>query len=150
WLGATLLLLCGVLTKPAAAQDPYVITGSVTDAESGGPLVGAVVQLRTSGSPAPMAGSVTDASGRFTLRARVAAGNYVLQFSALGRGPSTRPLALGATREVSVPAVALTAAALQLEELVVTGTGAPAERREVGNAISSVTGEEVARAPAAT
>ncbi|HVH11400.1 MAG TPA: SusC/RagA family TonB-linked outer membrane protein, partial [Longimicrobium sp.] len=86
----------------------------------------------------------------FTLRARVAAGSYVLQFAALGRGTTTRPLALGATREVSVPAVALTAAALQLEELVVTGTGAPAERREVGNAISSVTGEEVARAPAAT
>jgi len=150
WLGATMLLLCGVLARPAVAQEPYTVAGTVTDAESGAPLSGASVQLRASGTVAPAASTVTDASGRFTLRARVAAGTYSLQFSQIGRGTVTRPVVLGANRSVTVDPVALAPAALQLEELVVTGTGAPAERREVGNAISSVAGEEVAQAPAAT
>lgn len=149
WLGATLLLLSGVLAKPAAAQEPYVLTGTVTDAESGAALAGAAVQLRSGGTPAPAASTVTDAAGRFSLRARVAAGTYTLQFSQIGRGTSTRQVTLGASREVAVGTVTLSPAALQLEELVVTGTGAPAERREIGNAVSSVTGEEVTRAPAA-
>lgn len=150
WLGATMLLLCGALAQPAAAQDPYTISGSVTDAESGAPLSGATVQLRTPGTVAPAASSVTDEAGRFTLRARVAAGTYTLQFSLLGRGTATRQVTLGASRSVAVGAVPLAAAALQLEELVVTGTGAPVERRQVGNTVASVTGEEITRAPAAT
>jgi TonB-dependent starch-binding outer membrane protein SusC len=150
WLGATLLLLCGVLAKPAAAQDPYTVTGSVVDAESGAPLAGASVQLRTAGTVAPAASTVTDGAGRFSLRARVSAGTYTLQFSQIGRGTSTRQVTLGANRTVSLDPVALSPAALQLEELVVTGTGAPVERRQVGNTVASVSGEEITRAPAAT
>jgi TonB-linked SusC/RagA family outer membrane protein len=150
WLGATLLLLCGALPQRADAQEPYTITGSVTDAESDGPLAGATVQLRGSGSMGPAASGVTDAAGRYTLRARVAAGTYTLQVNRIGRGTATRQVVLGADRSVTVYPIALTPVALQLEELVVTGTGAPAERREIGNAVSSVAGEEVAQAPAAT
>ncbi|HYW14055.1 MAG TPA: SusC/RagA family TonB-linked outer membrane protein [Longimicrobium sp.] len=150
WLGATMLLLSGALAHPAAAQDSYTITGSVQDADTRTPLVNASVQLRNPGTSTAAASTVTDAAGRFSLRARVAAGTYTLQFTQIGRGTSTRQVVLGADREVSVPAVALSSAALQLEELVVTGTGAPAERREIGNAVSSVSGEEVTRAPAAT
>jgi TonB-linked SusC/RagA family outer membrane protein len=145
-----MLLLCGVLSQPAAAQEPYTITGTVTDAESGEPLSGATVQLRTAGTVAPAASTATDAAGRFSLRARVAAGTYTLQFGQIGRGTVTRQVTLGANRSVNVAAVPLAAAALQLEELVVTGTGAPVERRQVGNTVSSVVGEEITRAPAAT
>ena len=150
WLGATMLLLCGVLAQPAAAQEPYVLTGTVSDAETRAPLANASVQLRGAGTAGPAASTVTDEAGRFTLRARVGAGTYTVQFSQIGRGTTTRQVTLGGAREVSIGAVQLAPAALQLEELVVTGTGAPAERREIGNAISSVTGEEVTRAPAAT
>jgi TonB-linked SusC/RagA family outer membrane protein len=149
WLGATMLLLCALPAR-AAAQDPYTITGSVQDADTRTPLVNASVQLRGTGTAAPAASTVTDQAGRYVLRARVGAGTYTLQFTQIGRGTTTRQVTLGAAREVAVAPVALTAAALQMEELVVTGTGAPAERREVGNAISSVTGEEITRAPAAT
>lgn len=150
WLGATLLLLSGVLSRPAAAQDPYTITGTVTDAETGSALVGAAVQLRSGSTAAPAASTVTDAAGRFSLRARVTAGTYTVQFSQIGRGTSTRQVTLGAAREVALGTVALAPAALQLEELVVTGTGAPVERREVGNTVASVPGEEIIRSPAAT
>jgi TonB-dependent starch-binding outer membrane protein SusC len=150
WLGATMLLLCGAISRPAVAQDPYTVTGRVTDAESGAPLPGASVQLRSTGTVSPAATAVTDEAGRFSLRARVAAGSYTVQVSLIGRGTVSRPLTLGASRTADLGTVTLASAALQLEELVVTGTGAPAERREIGNAISSVAGEEVARAPAAT
>ena len=149
-LGATTLLLCAALPVRAAAQEPYVITGTVVDADTRAPLANAGVQLRSPGTAAPAASTVTDEAGRFSLRARVNAGTYTLQFSQIGRGTATRSVTLGTARAVTVDAVALASAALQLEELVVTGTGAPAERREVGNAISSVSGEEVTSSPAAT
>jgi TonB-dependent starch-binding outer membrane protein SusC len=147
WLGATMLLLSGALAQPAAAQEPYTITGSVVDPESRAPLPNATVQLRTSGGASPAATTVTDNAGRFVLRARVAAGSYTLQFSQLGRGTATRPVTLGTQREVSLEPVALASATLQLEELVVTGTGVPAERREVGNTVATVRGEEINTAP---
>lgn len=150
WLGATLVLLCGALPGRAAAQDPtYVITGSVLDAETRAPLVNASVQLRT-GAEATAQRTVTDASGRYTLRARVNAGTYTLSFAQIGRGTSSRQVTLGSATNVAVEPVLLAPAALQLEEVIVTGTGAPAERREVGNTVASVSGEDVARSPAAT
>ena len=149
WLGATLLLLCAALPPRAAAQEPYTITGTVVDAESRAPLANAGVQLRAAGTGTPSASTVTDEAGRFTLRARVSAGTYTLQFSQIGRGTTTRQVTLGAQREVSVDAVALAPAALQLEELIVTGTGVPVERREVGNTVATVRGEEINQAPAA-
>ncbi|HEX2080749.1 MAG TPA: SusC/RagA family TonB-linked outer membrane protein [Longimicrobium sp.] len=147
WLGATLLLLCGALPSRAAAQEPYTITGTVLDADTRAPLANATVQLRT-GAEGTAQRTVTDEAGRYTLRARVAAGTYTLQFSQLGRGTATRQVTLGAAREVTVEPVPLAAAALQLEELVVTGQGVPTERREVGNTVATVRGEEVNQAPA--
>lgn len=149
WLGATMLLLCGVLAQPAAAQEPYVLTGTVVDADSRAPLANAGVQLRTAGSATPAASTVTDEAGRFTLRARVSAGSYTVQFSQIGRGTATRQVTLGTAREVAVGTIELAPAALQLEELIVTGTGVPAERREVGNTVATVRGEEINNAPAA-
>ncbi|MBW3572059.1 MAG: SusC/RagA family TonB-linked outer membrane protein [Gemmatimonadetes bacterium] len=150
YIGAALLLAAGgALPRTAMAQDPtYVLTGTVVDADTRQPLSDATVQLRTGTDAGPRA--LTDAAGRFTLRARVAAGTYNLQFTRIGRAAVSRPVTLGSAREVTVDAVALRTAALQLGELVVTGTGAPATRREVGNAVSSVSGEEVREAPAAT
>ncbi|HEX6372468.1 MAG TPA: SusC/RagA family TonB-linked outer membrane protein [Longimicrobium sp.] len=149
WLGATLLLLCGALPSRAAAQESaYTITGSVLDAESRDPLANVNVELRT-GAQASNTRTVTDQTGRFTLRARVPAGTYTLQFAQIGRGTVTRQVALGSANAVTVEPVLLTGAVLQLDEVVVTGTGAPVERRQVGNTVASVTGEEVARAPGA-
>lgn len=150
WLGATVLTLLAALAPGrAAAQDAYTLTGSAVDAETRSPLANATVQLRSGGSPTPVASTVTNEAGRFTLRARVSAGTYTVQVSQIGRSTTSRQVTLGATREVSLETFTLAPAALQLQEVVVTGTGAPAERRQVGNAISSVSGEEVARAPAA-
>ena len=148
-LGASLLLLCGVLPARAVAQDgTYTLTGTVLEAESRDPLAGATVRVRT-GSESTALRTITDAAGRFTLRARLNAGTYTLEFSHLSRATVTRQVALGAATEVSVDPVLLPAGVLQLEGLIVTGTGAPVERREVGNTVATVHGEEINEAPGA-
>ena len=149
WLGATLLLLCGVLPARAAAQDgSYVITGTVLDAETRTPLANATVQVRTAAEGTAMR-TLTDAAGRYRLGARVSPGTYTLQFSLIGRATQSRQVTLGAQTQVSLDPVLLAGAVLQLEEVVVTGTGAPVERRQVGNTVATVSGPEVSQAPGA-
>jgi len=143
--GAALLLLAGVLPRPAAAQDAYTLRGTVLDAGTQRPLADVSVTLRGT-----QARTTTGASGEYALVARVSPGAYTLAFAQLGRGVATRAVVLGAERVVQVPSVTLTESALQLEGIVATGTGAPVERREVGNIVATVNGDEVNRAPGAT
>src|SRR5215207_1703379 len=142
---AMLLLLAGVLPRPAAAQDAYTFRGTVVDAGTQRPLADVSVTLRGT-----QARTVTTSRGEYSLVARVSPGAYTLSFSQLGRGAATRAVTLGAERSVQVPPVTLSESALQLEGIVATGTGAPVERREVGNIVATVSGEEVNRAPGAT
>lgn len=145
-LGAALLLCAGLLagTEARAQGTPYTIRGSVVDGSSQ-PVAGAAVTLRNT-----QARTATDAQGRYTLVARAAAGTYTLAFSALGRAEVSRQVTLGSETAVEVAPVTLAASAVELEGIVVTGTGAPVERRQVGNTIASVTGEAVNEAPGAT
>jgi TonB-linked SusC/RagA family outer membrane protein len=143
--GAAMLLLAGVLPRPAAAQDAYTIRGTVLDAGTQRPLADVSVTLRGT-----QARTVTTSRGEYSLVARVSPGAYTLAFSQLGRGAATRAVTLGAERALQVAPVTLSESALQLEGIVATGTGAPVERREVGNIVATVTGEEVNRAPGAT
>jgi len=145
WAGAAMLLLAGVLPRPAAAQNAYTLRGTVLDAGTQRPLSDVTVVLRGT-----QARTTTGATGEYALVARVSPGEYTLAFSQLGRGAATRSVTLGAERAVQVPAVTLSESALQLEGIVATGTGAPVERREVGNIVATVNGDEVNRAPGAT
>jgi TonB-linked SusC/RagA family outer membrane protein len=142
---AAALLAALAAGLPASAQDaPYHIRGTVTDAAAGRPLAGAAVALR--GTPAR---TVTDAGGRYDLVARAGPGAYTVAFTMLGRAAATREVRLGADRDVALGAVVLGESAVALQGIVVTGTGAPVERRQVGNTIATVPGEEVRDAPGA-
>ena len=144
WAGAIALLAAGVLARPAAAQEAYTVRGTVLEAGTQRPLADVTVTLRGT-----QARTTTNARGEYALVARVSPGSYILAFAQLGRGVASHAVTLGAERAVQVPPVTLTEAALQLEGIVATGTGAPVERREVGNIVASVSGEEVNRAPGA-
>jgi TonB-dependent starch-binding outer membrane protein SusC len=142
---AALVLALGLAAiAEAGAQEPYRIQGTVVDATTQRPLPNVQVSLRGT-----QQGTLTDNAGRYTLQARVQPGTYTLVFSLIGRGEVTQPLTLGAERAVTVAQVQLRETAVQLEEIVVTGTGAPVERRAVGNAVSSVAGQAVNEAPGA-
>lgn len=145
WAGAAMLLAAAAFARPAAAQEAYTVRGTVVEAGTQRPLADVSVSLRGS-----QARTSTNARGEYTLVARVSPGAYTLSFAQLGRGAASREVVLGAERAVAVPPVTLTEAALQLEGIVATGTGAPVERREVGNIVATVSGEEVNRAAGAT
>jgi TonB-linked SusC/RagA family outer membrane protein len=144
-LGAALLLAASLSAAPAAAQDAaYHLRGTVVDAAAARPLAGVAVTLRGTQFRA-----VTNGSGQYALTARVQPGAYTLVFTQLGRGAATRAVLLGTDTDVAVEAVALAESTVSLEGIVVTGTGAPVERRQVGNTIATVPGEEVRDAPGA-
>ena len=144
----TLLLSCAAMLcygmTPAAAQqaERYTITGAVAQG-NGQPLQGAQVSIRGTNQ-----GAITDAQGRFTFPASLPPGRYTLEFNYIGRQTLTREVTLSAERTVNVAQVALQESALQLQEIVVTGPGAGAERRALGNSVATVSGESVNRAPA--
>jgi TonB-linked SusC/RagA family outer membrane protein len=137
-------LLLTLVPFAAVAQQTqrYSITGTVQQA-GGAPLPGTQVLIRGTRQ-----GALTDAQGRYTLTAAVPEGRHTLEFTYIGRGTITREVTLGADRNVTVAPVTLEETALQLGELVVTGPGAASERRALGNAVATVSGEEINRAPA--
>jgi TonB-linked SusC/RagA family outer membrane protein len=145
--GAALLFAACLLgARPAEAQDaPFTLRGTVVDAATQRPLASATVSVRNTELRA-----VTNAAGQFTLRAPVNPGTYTLAVAALGRATVTRQVTLGGQQEVALGTIALTEAVIQLDEVVVTGTGMPTERREVANAVSTVRGDEINAAPAAS
>jgi outer membrane receptor protein involved in Fe transport len=114
---ATFALL---FTGVASAQTTGSITGVVTDGSSGQPVIGAVVVATSPAAPGEQS-AVTDAKGAFTI-ANLPAGSYKLQASFEGYKTETRAdLALG--ENVTLRAnLAIVPEAVQMEEVVVTGS----------------------------
>lgn len=139
------LALFLLAAAPAAAQgEPYRIQGTVVDATTQRPLPNVSVQLGGT-----QLGTLTDQNGRYTLLARVDGGPYTLRFRQIGREVATVPLSLGGDLAVLVEPVRMSTSAVQLEEIVVTGTGVSAERKAVANTVESIRGEEVSEAAGA-
>ncbi|WP_046245608.1 SusC/RagA family TonB-linked outer membrane protein [Hymenobacter terrenus] len=139
WAGLLLLLL---LTTQAWAQPTdgsgqrYTLTGRVTDA-AGRELPGATVLLTGTSS-----GTATNADGTYVLTVTMAPGAYTLTISLIGYAAVSRPLTLGTTETVTTD-VALAEAKQKLDEVVVVGSTISAPKRELGNAISTIKGEEL-------
>jgi len=141
--GLALALLAG--TTPLAAQQTYRVQGLVVDATTDQPLVGVAVTLTGT-----QQGTLTNGAGRYDLVARVAPGTWRIEYTLIGHETVTRDVVLGASLTVDVPRVALGLSAVQLEGLVVTGTGVATARRALGNAIAVVGGDAIANARAVT
>jgi TonB-linked SusC/RagA family outer membrane protein len=142
--GAALMLGVASTAIPLAAQQGYTLRGRVVEAPSQRPLSGVTVVLG-----ATRLGTLTGNDGAFTFLADVQPGTYSLEFTHIGHGKMTRELQLGSDHDVDLGVIEMRAAAIQLSEVVVTGTGAPTERRELGSTVTSVGGNEVNDAPAA-
>jgi TonB-linked SusC/RagA family outer membrane protein len=127
-------LLC--FLTPADAQQRE-ITGRVTAADTRAPIAGATVTVAGT-----RAGALTDANGTF--RIEVPSGDVILQVRSVGYE----------TRDVTVPAgqnsasIELAVDVLRLDELVVTGRATSVSRRNLANAVATVSAEEVERVPA--
>ncbi len=117
------------LAVPAAAQTGTV-TGQVTAQDSRQPLVG--VRIQVVGTA--LVGQ-TNAEGRYRV-ANVPFGNATIRVVGVGYGAQNKVAPIAAADPVTLDFV-LAPTTIRLDEIVVTATGEQ-QRREVGNAISTV------------
>ncbi len=111
------LLLCAGI---ASAQSNGVITGVVTDASSGKPVVGVVIVATSPAMPGEQT-AVTDAEGKFTI-ANLPPGNYRLAAQLGGYKPADRADLVVKADTTLRANLAVIPEAVQMEEVVVTGS----------------------------
>ncbi len=115
---------------PAAAQDG-TITGVVTDAASARPMGSVQVYLVGTGL-----GTLSRDNGRYAVL-NVPPGDYTVRAERIGYTTVDAQVTVGAGATVAQD-FAISAQALGLDEIVVTGTAGAARRREIGSTISQL------------
>ncbi|MFN9257276.1 MAG: TonB-dependent receptor domain-containing protein [Gemmatimonas sp.] len=144
--GALLTIPVAGLPALLAAQavaPTGTVRGRVTDGATGRPL--ADVQLLVTGT---RVGAVTNASGDFTL-VGAPTGPRTVVLRRIGYQPVTRAVTVNAGGTPPLD-VTLTVSAVNLSEVVVTGSAAPTEKRKVGTSIASLDSTMISRAQAVT
>ncbi len=126
-------ILALTLAAPAARAQSGVVAGTVIDARSLRGLDG--VQVGVEGTSQA---TVTDASGRFRFTGLTGA-QVTLQLRRIGYKPATQTARVGSTEL----RVVLTEAPAILNQVIVTGTAAPVEKRAIGNAVAKIEAAEV-------
>ena len=139
------LVVAAFFVGRAAHAQTGRITGQVTDTLGGRPIAGVEVTVVGEGNSAQI-GARTDAAGRYTLGA-VPAGTVQLRARMLGYAPKDRSVTVAAGQTATAD-FALSQRSIQLDQVVVTGTGGAVERRAVGNVIESINAEDVLKASA--
>ncbi len=124
-------LLVGALPRPGAAQESFgTVVGTVQAGDTGGPIVGAQVQLIGT-----RLGVLTNETGRYIIT-RVPPGSYELEFTYVGYRSVRREVTVTAGGTASVD-VQLTVDPLSLDEIVVTGYGT-ARKEELTGSINTI------------
>lgn len=119
-----------VSIKPANKKQ---ITGKVTDAKTGEPLIGVSISASNS-----KASTITDINGNFSLEGLE---NTLLNFSYIGYTPTTKNTGKAATLNVTMQAVAS-----NLDEVVVVGYGA-VKKKEITGSVGIVNMKDLSKAP---
>jgi TonB-linked SusC/RagA family outer membrane protein len=122
-----------VLRTPLIAQPSGTIAGTVVTAGTGTPLADAQVTVQGTAI-----GISTDANGRFRFTG-LTGQQVTVNVRRLGFRPATETVRVGTTNVV----IALAARAVDLGQVVVTGTAGLAEKKAIGNAVSTVNAAEV-------
>lgn len=128
--------LCAVVIGLCAQAQTITVTGTVTDAENGEPLIGASVVVKGDAT-----GAVTNIDGEYSIKA---ATDAVIEVSYVGYNPSSAKVD-GRT----VIDFALSPSSDMLDEMVVVGYQA-LKRRDVLGAVSNVGTKEITAVPVAS
>ena len=142
--GALLLALAIASPLDLAAQQPTgTVSGRVTDASIGRGLPDAQIVVTDT-----RIGAVTGANGEYTLTG-VPIGVRTLTVRRIGYQQATQTITvvLGSTATADV---ALHVSAVNLSEVVVTGTGTATEKRKVGTSIATIDSALIGRSQATT
>ncbi|MDW8465731.1 MAG: TonB-dependent receptor [Chloroherpetonaceae bacterium] len=139
FLPSLLLLMLWLLPSLALAQQlQYTISGKVLESGTRQPVAGATVRIENT-----VLGTPTDRDGNFTLTASLQPGTYTLSVSYIGFKRRLVRLTLGDNNQVKLEDILLEEDAAHAEEVVVTGTSTLTSKKELGNAISTVTAREI-------
>jgi TonB-dependent SusC/RagA subfamily outer membrane receptor len=133
WRGAFLAAAAFVLAfaTDGAAQATGTIEGKVTETGSGRPLVGA--QVFVAGTTV---GSVTNERGEYRVTGAPAR-QVELRVRLIGYSPINRTVVVTAGQTITQD-IQVGVSALQLEQVVVTGTGSQVEVKKLGNTIATI------------
>ena len=129
-----------VFTVEGVSAQTGTISGLVTAQSTAGPLQNVQVSIADLN-----VGSLTSGNGRYLLLA-VPVGTYDLTVTMIGYGEQTVQVTVAAEQTTEAN-FELGIVALNLDEIVVTGTGAPTQRRRLGATITTISSEELATAP---
>lgn len=132
-----MLFLVALCSQLNAQTRRYVISGKVTDAKSNETLPGVAVRLTSTTFAIS-----TDVNGNYSLSADVNPGRYTVSFTYIGYKTVSKTIQLGASEAVSLDAV-LEQDAVGLDEVIITGTSEGTTRRQLGNYVGSVSGENL-------
>jgi TonB-dependent SusC/RagA subfamily outer membrane receptor len=135
------LMLCFMLLPIlATAQSKYTFKGMIKDASNGDPLIGATVNIGGT-----FQGAVADIDGNYDLSGAIKPGRYSLIFNYVGytaKVVSVEVTEAGGTQNIDAE---LGADAMNLDQVVVTGSTLSSTRRQLGNAITNVDGSALAK-----
>jgi len=127
------LLFCLVLSIGLVSAQTTRVTGVVTDADDGGPVIGATVVVKG----ATNVGTVTNVDGQFTLNVPTGATTLIVSYIGM------------LTQEVAIRPnlrIVLMSDTQQLEEVVVTAMGLTREKKSLGYAVQEVKAQELTQA----
>ena len=132
---SSLLLICFIFIG-ATLSAQVVVKGKVAD-QGGNAISGVSVTIKSTDL-----GTTTNESGSFSLVANLKPGNYVLVFSSAGLKTLEKKISLPASGELVADAD-LSADVLGLDEVVVTGATVRTSKKELGNAISTISARQL-------
>ncbi|MGH7127855.1 MAG: carboxypeptidase-like regulatory domain-containing protein, partial [Planctomycetaceae bacterium] len=135
-LGCAMSLGEAAGASDVAAQATGSVRGRVTQAGAVRPLVDVQVYVPGTGR-----GVLTDAEGNFLIE-NVPAGEHVVRAELIGFEAAEQPVTVAAGQTATVE-IALSTAAIGLDEVVVTGTAGGEQKRAIGNVVSQVRATEV-------
>lgn len=129
--GLCLAIAASFAFAPGVAAQTGTITGQVTDAASGRPLESAQVYIEGTAL-----GTLTNSSGNYLfVNAPVGEHTVIAELVGYRAGSQTVTVAAGQTERADF---GLTVTAIELDQIVVTGTGVATEKKKLGNSIATV------------
>ena len=132
-------IFVALLGASTLAAQTGTLAGRVTDSGTGEAVASAQVAIESLGL-----GTLTTANGSFNFA--VPPGAHTVTVQRLGYGEATAAVQIVAGQTVSVD-FSIAESALQLDEIIVTGTAGGTQRRALGNVVARVDAGAIAAAP---
>jgi TonB-linked SusC/RagA family outer membrane protein len=133
----TLAALFMAFAAMAQGKVSFTAKGMVKD-ETGSPMVGVPVQLRGTS-----VGTLSDLDGNYTLTGTVDAGTYEMIATIIGYATSSKKVDISASNSTLTMNFDLSPDALNLNEVLVIGSSVLQERKQLGNAITTIRADQL-------